>query len=76
MRRDRSRVRATCSAVSVSSVTGRTACRVANRARKTARAMPAIATRPSASRSFDSALSTSSSGRATCSAVPLAACLV
>ena len=76
IRRERSRVRATCSAVSVRSVTGRTAWRVAKRPRNAASAMPASATRPSPSRSLDSALSTSASGRATCSAVPSAAALV
>ena len=72
IRRERSRVRATCSAVSVRSVTGRTAWRVASRPRNAASAMPASATRPSPSRSRESASSTSVSGRATCIAVPFA----
>ena len=65
MRRDRSRVVATCSAVSVSSTTGRIAVRVASRESTTASAIPASASSPSAQRSVPSAESTSASGRAT-----------
>ena len=73
IRRERSRVRATCSAVSVRSVTGRTAWRVARRARKAASAMPATASRGRArAAASTSASSTSVSGRATCIAVPVA----
>ena len=61
---------ATCSAVSVSSVTGRIAVRVASRERKTASAIPASASTPSAQRRVPSAWSTSVSGRAAKTARP------
>ena len=62
---------ATCSAVSVSSTTGRIAVRVASRESTTASAMPASASSPSAQRSVPSARSTSVSGRATKIAEPV-----
>ena len=65
IRRVRSRVEATCSAVSVSSATGRTAARIASRDRITASPIPPSASSSSALRSVLSAESTSVSGRAT-----------
>ena len=62
---------ATCSAVSVRCVTGRIAVRVASRERKTASAIPASASTPSAQRSVPSARSISVSGRAAKTARPL-----
>ena len=70
IRRERSRVAATCSAASVSDTTGRIAVRVARRESTTASRMPARASNPSAQRSVKSVPSTSTSERAAKIATP------
>ena len=71
MRRLRSRVRATCSAASVSCFTGVSAARATSRPSHTASATPPRPISASAKARSRSVLSTSSSGRTACTASPV-----